>query len=96
MTRKERYDLYKSQQRCGSCGKQDERTLVGKAVCKTCADRITARTMYRYHRLSDSGICVACGCAPAIRGKLCKSCSDKAKIRDIRRTMKRGCKVIQA
>lgn len=96
MTRKERYHLHKLQYRCGSCGKQDERTLAGKAVCKTCADRITARTMERYHRLSDSGICVACGCSPAIRGKLCKSCSEKAKIRDIRRTIKQCRLAIQA
>lgn len=96
MTRKERYDLYKSQQRCGSCGKQDERTLVGKAVCKTCADRMSATTMKRYNRLSNSGLCVACGEAPAVIGKMCKFCRNKEKILGIRRSMKRGCKVIQA
>ncbi len=94
MTRKERYDLHKSQRRCGSCGKQDERTIAGKAVCKTCADRININSMKRYNNLSDLGLCVVCGKETAAVGKLCKSCSDKAKIRDMRRT-KRFQSVIQ-
>lgn len=87
MTRKERYHLHKSQYRCGSCGKQDERTLAGKAVCKVCSDRITAVNMKRYNRLCDSGLCVVCGKVPATNGKWCEECCEKAKMRDLKRRL---------
>lgn len=69
----------KSQQKCARCGKQDERTLAGKAMCQVCTDYSQKYKITPEHRKQAAlqGICTRCRKRPAIVGKYCEVCATK-------------------
>lgn len=76
MSRKALYRKRRKQKRCGSCGKQDERTLSGFSQCEKCYNKTrdytkrnidahnaaTSLWMYRrYYNRQEKHCCPRCG-----------------------------------
>lgn len=61
MNRKEQQNARRAENRCVSCGDQDERTMAGKSHCEICARAISEKgKMYRQYKISH-GRCAECG-----------------------------------
>ena len=72
-------DKRKSLNRCVLCGKQDERTLSGYAICNKCAEK---QRQYK-QKLKEQHRCIQCGEQDerTLAGKTnCAFCSKKAKL----------------
>ena len=72
-------DKRKALNRCVLCGKQDERTLAGQALCSKCAEK---QRQYK-QKLKEQHRCIQCGGQDerTIAGKTrCEFCSKNAKL----------------
>lgn len=85
---KERYDFYKDNGICISCGR--EFSEPGRVRCRTCADKIKQyqesrrQELVEYKRILrqrriDAGLCINCGKRPPLEGRrMCKRCNQNA------------------
>lgn len=55
------YEKCKENHICAACGKQDERTLSGMAMCTECAKKRQSRQKKRYEQMRAERRCVSCG-----------------------------------
>lgn len=51
----------KAAKECTVCGRQDERTLSGRALCEVCANKNLEHRKNRYHAMREARVCVVCG-----------------------------------
>lgn len=74
-TRLNTYYTRKANGQCVLCGKQTDRTLKGKTMCKECTEKMVENERYRRRLRARKGLCVNCG-HPAEK-RLCPECAEK-------------------
>ena len=76
------YEKRKAAGQCQHCGRADERTRSGKALCSACRKKQTLRERRRRSALIRMGRCPCCGQRKAQDGWiLCVKCRERARLR---------------
>jgi hypothetical protein len=99
--RRDAYWRYRSEGRCGNCGRTDERTKAGRSICSRCYEGRTAyfkayneKAMQKYYERKKMGLCVSCGTERDNRTLRCSCCRKKqndASMRYARKWMNSDC-----
>ena len=58
---KRRYERLKAEKRCVRCGAQDERTKVGRTLCKGCYMYDSKKAKLQYKERCKNQCCIQCG-----------------------------------
>ena len=80
---KAEYEQMKLNHECYECGKKDARTLSGKILCQSCADRKIRTQAYRNRIRKHQHKCISCGKQDAntLAGHIrCSVCAEKNRI----------------
>ncbi len=82
--RRDAYWRYRSEGRCGNCGRRDARTEAGRSTCQRCyGSRETYRKAYdekamqKYYERKEKGLCVRCGAERDNKTLMCNYCRRK-------------------